>query len=102
MTVQAGLDVGGAHLKVALAENGRVVAAQQFRCRLWMGLDKLDTALRKAGPLLSRAEKFAVTMTGELSDIFPDRVTGVETIVDRTVAEFGDDVRFWIGPRGFG
>ncbi len=102
MTVRAGLDVGGAHLKVAVVENGHTVAVQQFRCRLWMGLEKLETALRKAAPLLSGSDEFAITMTGELSDIFPDRITGVETIVARMVNEFGPKARFWMGPRGFG
>lgn len=102
MTIRAGLDVGGAHLKVALVENGRAIAVQQFRCRLWMGLEKLDTAMRKAAPLLSRADKFAITMTGELSDVFPNRTTGVETIVSRMADEFGPKARFWMGPRGFG
>ena len=102
MTVRAGLDVGGAHLKVAVVENGRTVAVQQFRCRLWLGLEKLETALRKAAPLLSRADEFAITMTGELSDVFPDRITGVQTIVARMANEFGPKAQFWMGPRGFG
>jgi (4-(4-[2-(gamma-L-glutamylamino)ethyl]phenoxymethyl)furan-2-yl)methanamine synthase len=102
MTVRAGLDVGGAHLKVAVVENGRTIAVQQFRCRLWLGLEKLETALRKAAPLLSRADEFAITMTGELSDVFPDRITGVQTIVARMANEFGPKAQFWMGPRGFG
>lgn len=102
MTITAGLDVGGAHLKVALVEDGRAIAVQQFRCRLWMGLEKLDTALRKARALLDRADRFAVTMTGEISDVFPDRRTGVETLVCRIAAECGPQTRFWMGLRGFG
>ncbi len=102
MTIRAGLDVGGAHLKVALVEDGRVVAVQQLRCRLWMGLEKLDTALRRAAPLLAQADEFAITMTGELSDIFPDRVSGVETLVARIEREFGPRTHYWMGQRGFG
>jgi probable H4MPT-linked C1 transfer pathway protein len=102
MTIRAGLDVGGAHLKVALVENHRVLAVQQFRCRLWMGLEKLETALRRAAPLLARADRCAVTMTGELSDVFPNRIVGVETIVARMVDAFGPATRFWLGPRGLG
>ena len=102
MTITAGLDVGGAHLKVALVEDGRTIAAEQFRCRLWMGMEKLDTALKKAAPLLSRASRHAITMTGELSDQFPDRKTGVITLVARMVREFGPETKFWLGPRGFG
>ncbi len=102
MTITAGLDVGGAHLKVALVEHGRTIAVEQVRCRLWMGLDKLDTAFKKAAPLLSRADRFAVTMTGELSDLFPNRKAGVETLVDLCVREFGAETQFWMGRRGFG
>lgn len=102
MTVRVGLDVGGAHLKVARVEGGRVTAVEQFRCRLWMGLEKLDTALRKAAPLAAGADQISVTMTGELSDVFPDRKTGVETLVARLAQEFGTQTRFWMGPRGFG
>jgi probable H4MPT-linked C1 transfer pathway protein len=102
MTLTAGLDMGGAHLKVALAEAGRVVSVRQFACPLWQGLDKLDAALAEAKPLLAQASRFAVTMTGELSDLFPDRETGVATLVGRITAEVGGNVRFWMGPRGFG
>lgn len=102
MTITAGLDVGGAHLKVALVADGRTVAVQQLVCPLWQGLDKLDTALAEARPLLDRASRFAVTMTGELSDLFPDRKTGVTTLVARLTKELGGGTRFWMGPRGFG
>ncbi|MCC7250347.1 hydantoinase/oxoprolinase family protein [Hyphomicrobium sp.] len=102
MTVRAGLDVGGAHLKVALVASGRPVDVRQIACPLWQGLDKLDAALAEAAPLLARASSFAVTMTGELSDLFTDRETGVATLVGRLTRELGEQVRFWMGPRGFG
>ncbi len=57
MTITAGLDVGGAHLKVALAEAGRTVAVRQIACPLWQGLDKLDAALAEAKPLLAQASR---------------------------------------------
>jgi probable H4MPT-linked C1 transfer pathway protein len=41
-------------------------------------------------------------MTGELSDLFPDRRTGVETIVARLARTFGPPTRFWMGLEGFG
>lgn len=102
MTITAGLDVGGAHLKVALVEDGRPVDVRQLICPLWQGLDKLDAALAEAAPLLSKAERSAVTMTGELSDLFPNRETGVRTLVARLADALGADVPFWMGPRGFG
>lgn len=102
MTTTAGLDVGGAHLKVALVEAGRTVAVSQFLCPLWQGLDKLDAALIAAQPLLSRADRFGVTMTGELSDLFSSRKSGVETLVGRIDRDFGSRASFWMGLRGFG
>lgn len=102
MTITAGLDVGGAHLKVALVEDGRAIAVAQYLCPLWQGLDKLDAALAAAAPLLARTSRYGVTMTGELSDLFADRSTGVSTLVDRIARETGDSTRFWLGARGFG
>lgn len=102
MTVTAGLDVGGAHLKVALAEDNRIIAVEQIPCPLWQGFDKLDAALIAAQPLVQRADRRAVTMTGELSDLFSDRKSGVERLVERLSAELGPEARFWMGQRGFG
>lgn len=98
----AGLDVGGAHLKAALCVEGRAVAVEQHLCPLWQGIDKLDEALAAAKPLLVRAERFAITMTGELSDLFSDRRTGVETLVRHLTGKLGSDASFWLGVRGFG
>ena len=102
MTTIAELDVGGAHLKVALVESGTPIAAEQFVCPLWQGMDKLDAALSHAAPLITRADRVAVTMTGELSDLFPDRQSGVAALVDRLAREFGDKAAFWMGRQGFG
>lgn len=102
MTVIIGYDVGGAHLKVARLEDGRVVCVKQIACPLWQGLDKLDAALADARGLTAGASAVAVTMTGELSDLFSDRETGVATLVDRLVGEHGAATRFWMGPLGFG
>lgn len=102
MTLTAGLDVGGAHLKVALAESGRPVAVRQVACPLWQGLDRLDAALAEAAPLLGRAQRFAVTMTGELSDLFTDREAGALTLIGKLSDALGAEARFWMGQRGFG
>jgi (4-(4-[2-(gamma-L-glutamylamino)ethyl]phenoxymethyl)furan-2-yl)methanamine synthase len=101
MTRIAGYDVGGAHLKMALLENGKPVAVEQFACPLWQGLDKLGAALAAARPLTAGTDHHAITMTGELSDLFQSRAEGVTTLVDRLVAETGGKARFWLGRRGF-
>jgi probable H4MPT-linked C1 transfer pathway protein len=102
MPVTAGLDIGGAHLKVALAEDGRVIDACQIVCPLWQGLDKLEAAFAQTGPMFARAHSFGVTMTGELSDLFADRKAGVETLVAFAQRELGPGTQFWMGRRGFG
>ncbi len=102
MTITAGLDVGGAHLKLALVENSVPTTVAQFVCPLWQGIDKLDTALAAAQPLLNRADRIAITMTGELSDLFESRLQGVTTLVERLSVKLGDNVRYWQGQRGFG
>ncbi|HRN88414.1 hydantoinase/oxoprolinase family protein [Hyphomicrobium sp.] len=102
MGTTAGLDVGGAHLKVAIVTDGRVIAVRQIACPLWQGLDKLDAALAEARPLIAEANPIALTMTGELSDLFPDRETGALTLIGRLQDALGEGLRFWMGPRGFG
>ena len=93
MAVTAGYDVGGAHLKVALSEAGRVVAVEQVACPLWQGLDRLDAALAQVAPLVARAGRHAATMTGELCELFPDRRSGVAAILDRLAAAVGRQAR---------
>lgn len=102
MTVTAGYDVGGAHLKVALSEAGRPIAVAQIACPLWQGLDQLDAAFAAAQPLISRASQHAATMTGELCELFPDRKAGVTEIVERLAALLGPEIQIWMGPRGLG
>lgn len=102
MSITAGYDVGGAHLKVALADNGRTIAVRQIACPLWKGLDQIDAALAAAGDLVARADRHAATMTGELCEVFPDRASGVRAIVDRLQTLLGPDARIWMGLRGIG
>lgn len=87
--VIAGFDIGGAHLKIARVENGRIVAAATFAAPLWMGLDHLENALREAEPLYAGADLNAFTMTAELSDIFPSREAGVHALLDLISGRFG-------------
>ncbi|MGD9783782.1 MAG: hydantoinase/oxoprolinase family protein [Hyphomicrobiaceae bacterium] len=102
MTLIAGLDVGGAHLKVAVVEDGRAIRVQQLMCPLWRGIDRLDTALAEATRIVSGCDRVAVTMTGELSDLFESRRQGVGVLAERLTREFGENTRFWMGERAFG
>jgi probable H4MPT-linked C1 transfer pathway protein len=95
-----GWDVGGAHLKAARVEKGRVAAVVQLPCTLWLGLEHLDRALGEALARLGAADAHAVTMTGELVDLFPDRADGVRRL-SSLLGERLPDVRIWAGPLGF-
>jgi (4-(4-[2-(gamma-L-glutamylamino)ethyl]phenoxymethyl)furan-2-yl)methanamine synthase len=102
MSLTAGYDIGGAHLKVALVDNGVPIVVEQIACPLWRGLDQLDAALDAAHALTKAATVHAVTMTGELADVFPDRYTGVARIAAIAAAKLGPHTLFWMGLRGFG
>ena len=77
-----GWDVGGAHLKAALlGPDGTLQQVLQVPCPLWRGLHELELAI----DIVLNAFKFssalhAVTMTGELVDLFANRREGVLAI----------------------
>ncbi|WP_423414913.1 hydantoinase/oxoprolinase family protein [Hyphomicrobium sp. B1] len=98
--VTIGLDVGGAHLKVARVEGTRLVAVRQIACPLWQGLDQLDQAIREAASLLEGADAFAITMTAELTEIFESRESGVLAILDRLRERLSGELRIYMGLKG--
>ncbi|MEJ2592971.1 MAG: hydantoinase/oxoprolinase family protein [Candidatus Thiodiazotropha sp.] len=80
-----GWDLGGAHIKAARIDGrGCVEAVVQLPCPLWQGLDRLesgiDSVLERLGDCSGLGH--AVTMTGELVDLFPDRASGVKALID--------------------
>nr|ARX77225.1 H4MPT-linked C1 transfer pathway protein [uncultured bacterium]ARX77347.1 H4MPT-linked C1 transfer pathway protein [uncultured bacterium] len=82
-TNMMGWDIGGAHLKAAIiSQSGEVIAVFQQPCPLWKGLDQLQVA---AAHILHEAAawecRHAITMTGELVDLFDDRDDGVKQII---------------------
>ena len=96
-----GLDIGGAHLKGAQVDRaGRVTAAAQLPCALWQGLDRLEAALAELRTRLRPGGAVAVTMTGELADLFADRAQGVAGCSTPWPRAWpGEPV--WAGKRGF-
>lgn len=85
-----GWDLGGAHVKcVVLDAAGVVLAAEQQPCRLWLGLGELESALRKSIGRMTPGMMHAVTMTGELVDLFPSRAAGVGAILDTFAQSIG-------------
>lgn len=101
-----GWDLGGAHLKVALAAPGdRVLQVSQIPCPLWLGMEKLRGALREARHMVDAGDggaRHGVTMTGELVDLFAGRAEGVARLVEAMTEEFpGADLRIYAGRSGF-
>lgn len=98
-----GWDLGGAHLKASrLNAGGAVEEVVQLPCRLWQGMQHLDAAVIEALPRLGRAPVHAVTMTGEMVDLFPDRVDGVGRIAERMQGLLaGVECRYYAGQAGF-
>ena len=97
-----GWDLGGAHLKVAKVGNdGRLLGVRQIPCPLWQGLDVFDQALGSVANEI-HGDAHAVTMTGELADIFPDRCEGVRRLLERSMAVLGDvPLSVYAGKAGF-
>jgi probable H4MPT-linked C1 transfer pathway protein len=97
-----GWDVGGAHLKAALVDaDGTALQVIQVPCALWRGLDQLEKAIDAVSAKLDHMpDRHAVTMTGELADVFTDRNAGVAHISALMIEYFGSETRFYAGPSG--
>lgn len=93
-------DIGGAHLKVARVSSGIVEAAREVPCPLWLGLHQLDTAFAAVADMTPGAERRAVTMTGELTEIFPSRHDGVIALIDAAGRHLGDELEIYMGLAG--
>jgi (4-(4-[2-(gamma-L-glutamylamino)ethyl]phenoxymethyl)furan-2-yl)methanamine synthase len=92
-----GLDIGGANLKGAT--NDGYAAAVAFP--LWLQPQKLAEQLQSLAAGLPACRAWAVTMTGELADVFADRAVGVRTLVEQTMqaataAAIGDVVFYTV------
>jgi (4-(4-[2-(gamma-L-glutamylamino)ethyl]phenoxymethyl)furan-2-yl)methanamine synthase len=85
-TKVAGWDIGGAHLKCTLVDAGRIVDAFQIDAPLWQGLQSLEAAFDIALARIGSVALHAITMTGELSDLFEDRQHGVRELVELAAA----------------
>lgn len=99
MRKYVGWDIGGAHLKATLlSADGEVIEVMQLPCPLWLGLDKLESAiLMVLDGLHIKADEVhhAVTMTGELVDLFPSRQAGVMEITHLAANLLGKNTLFY-------
>lgn len=101
MAIVVGWDIGGAHLKAARAEDGRIVAAVQVAAPLKFGVARLAEAFAEAKAGVGDADQHAITMTGELADTFASRSEGVAALTAAARGALGADVRVYAGRAGF-
>ena len=103
MTCVIGWDLGGANLKLARAEGGRTTHVAQVPCPARQDSSKFDAALDEALKLFpsDAGTRHAVTMTGELSDVFADRAEGVAYLVALVLKATGNDTFFYGGRASF-
>jgi (4-(4-[2-(gamma-L-glutamylamino)ethyl]phenoxymethyl)furan-2-yl)methanamine synthase len=97
-----GWDIGGAHVKAALVADGHLQAVRQWPCALWQGLHHLDAVLDDAlgawAPAATEGRmRHAVTMTGEMVDLFESRSQGVTRLADHLGARLGAGMRIFGG-----
>lgn len=99
-----GWDLGGAHLKAAyVSADGEVRHVVQQACPLWEGLEQLHNAVRLMLEIMPEGRVLhAVTMTGELVDLFKNREQGVRTLID-SMKEYASpvDIQVYAGQMGF-
>ena len=97
-----GWDIGGAHVKAALLRDGRLLDAMQWPCPLWQGLQHLEQVLAAAAARWPGLHgwRHAVTMTGELVDLFEHREDGVQRIAERVAARL-PQAAFFAGDAGW-
>lgn len=93
-----GWDIGGAHVKAArVAANGDVIDVTQVACPLWLGLDQLELAINTIlQQWQNHTDSAAITMTGELVDLFANRQQGVEQIIECVQKQLStDDIKIY-------
>jgi probable H4MPT-linked C1 transfer pathway protein len=100
-----GWDIGGAHLKAVLLDaKGHVISSIQLPCPLWKGLDFLQRGILDALQALSikpSSACHAITMTGELVDLFENRHHGVCKIAKVATDLLGEQALFYAANMGF-
>jgi (4-(4-[2-(gamma-L-glutamylamino)ethyl]phenoxymethyl)furan-2-yl)methanamine synthase len=94
-----GWDIGGAHVKAVLLDNdGNIMRVVQLACPLWLGINQLTTAMVKILKNVAVEPQplhHAVTMTGELVDLFVNRHEGVVAIAECVSALLGNNTLFY-------
>lgn len=98
-----GWDIGGAHLKAAVISAGKMIGVYQQPCPLWKGIDQLQRAVGLIMQELAGTDcRHAITMTGELVDLFDNRDDGVKKIIQTMIELLPEhEILVYAGQQGF-
>jgi probable H4MPT-linked C1 transfer pathway protein len=101
-----GWDVGGAHVKVSkVSASGTLLDIAQWACPLWQGLAHLEQVIGRVFERWPDAANeracHAITMTGEMVDLFEDRAEGVRVLVQVLSQRLGNHIRFFASQAGW-
>ncbi len=99
----AGWDIGGANVKVAVANKGVINHVHQLDCPLWKGLNKLQECIDTLMQSLElQNARHAITMTGELVDLFDNRRQGVSAIIQEMSSKLSpENTKYFAGGTSF-
>ncbi len=99
-----GWDIGGAHVKVALATTAESISKVcQLSCPLWLGIDQLHASMLIVQKNFDFSNTtHAITMTGELVDHFSNRKDGVVKLIKEIENNLqGVQISYFAGDKGF-
>ncbi len=98
-----GWDIGGAHVKACRTREGKVLEVAQWACPLWQGVSHLEVALQAARARwpMDAGTHHAVTMTGEMVDLFEHREAGVQGIASLLESGLPGALSFFAGDAGW-
>ena len=77
-----GIDIGGAHTKIVGLDKDRNINYVKYNnCPIWKGIESLKNQINFINSISENKEiKCGITMTGELCDLFKDRISGAKRI----------------------
>ena len=97
-----GWDIGGAHIKAAKIDFKKKTSnTKQLYSPIWKNLNYLKKSIKLIKKKLGKTNYHAITMTAELSDIFPDRKNGIKHVVNLSSKILGEKNIFFYSKKSF-
>ena len=97
-----GWDIGGAHIKAAKINfKKKTSKTEQIYSPIWKNINNLKNSIKSIKKKLGKTNYHAITMTAELSDIFPNRENGVKYIIKLSSKILGEKNIFFYSKKNF-